>query len=154
MHDQGVELPRKGYWSEPDVLEKHAKRRRDKYATDPDVARAEKARQRKIYRDRLGADFVNHARDGLKGLEDREYSASEISLLLGRAPEYVNRLINRGMWPDPRPCGNTTAQPCFSAAQSRKLLSAFADHVDGVANNYRADHIETKAALFAAMQEG
>lgn len=154
MMGVGIAVPKKGYWSQPDVLKKHAKTRRDKYATNPDHAREEKARQRRIYRERIGADFKNPARDALEGFDEaREYTASSLSKLMGRAPEYINRLIGRGLWPDPRPEGATMQQPCFDGPIAKRLVEAFANHVDDVSNHYRADHTETTKALFAAMNK-
>lgn len=147
-------VPKKGYWSQPDVLEKHAKNRRERYNSDPKVAAAEKARQRKIYREKLGKEFKNPARDALACIDEgSEYSATQLSIMIGRAPQFVNRLIGRGLWPDPRPEGNTTQQPCFPGRVARRLIEAFATHIDDVSHHYRADHVETTKALFAAMKE-
>jgi hypothetical protein len=143
-------LPKKDYWKDPKVLADHAKRRREKYAHDPEVAKAEKQRQRKLYAARRGDRFTNTARDALnKGLTEKQYSAEEISRILGRASGYVARLIARGLWPDPRP---DQSGPClFTGEETNRLDSSFADHIDNVASTYRADHVETTAALFAAL---
>lgn len=153
MRGARIHVPREDYWRDPKVLAKHAKRRREKYSSDPEVRQAEKQRQRKLYRAKQGEKFTNPARDALaKGLTDEEYTGAEIATLLGRAPEYVNRLINRGLWPNPRSA--PTQQPCFTKADTERMLAVFADHVDNVASTYRADHEETTKALFAAMQDG
>lgn len=147
----GACVPNSEYWKDPEVLREHAKRRRERYAQNPEVAKAERERQRRLYREKQGADFVNPARDSLmRGIPDRDHNVEEISELIGRASPYVGRLIAKGLWPDPRHAG-ASGPRCFTAAQTRRLLAVFADHVDNVASTYRADHTETTKALFDAI---
>lgn len=146
MENGTREDKKRRWWSDPKNLERHAEKRRRKYETDPEYAEAERRRIRERYAETQGKTRVNRAAVALSQVAEPK-TPKQISLLLERREDYINRLISRGLWPAPE------GEGIYTTAQARRLLEAFAKHSEAFAN-YRANHTETTKALFAAMKEG
>jgi hypothetical protein len=140
-----------GYWAKPEVLEAHAKKRRAKYASDPTYAEKERKRARQRYQS-TKPKAENPARKALALIDAAPrdtYMGRELAIMMGLRADYINRQINKGMWPDPK----SGISPTFTLAQARRLLTVFAGHLDEV-STYRGDHTETRDRLLAAYKEG
>lgn len=134
------------------MLAEHAKKRRKKYASDPEYAEREKKRAREAYAERTGNPRRNMAREALAKLDGKdEYTARELSRMLERREDYIQRLINKDLWPDPRTDAEQSkgATPVFERRTAYALMEAFAEHLDQV-STYRGDHTDTTKALFDA----
>lgn len=141
----------KGYWKRRDVLDAHAKNRRERYATDAEYREAERQRQRALYAERTGKAHRNRAREALEKLLDSSeeaYTCGILSAMMDRSKTYLTRLVAKGLWPDPRRSGRRD----FTRAQAIRLLTVLADHEDKV-STYRVEHKDTKRRLFAAYDE-
>lgn len=150
LADRGVTVKKKsGYWQRRDVLDTHAKNRRDRYATDEEYREAERRRQREIYQSRTGRARVNRARAGLEKVLDstkEAYTCSELSATMERSRTYITRLVAKGLWPDPK------TRKGFTRAEAIRLLTVLAEHEETV-STYRVEHKETRRRLFAAYAE-
>ncbi len=136
------------FWSKTENLQAYAKKRREKYAKDPEYRRRELARQRKLYEEKTGKVWTNPARDAIQSIrQDARYTPAEISVLLNRRGDYVARMISKGLWPSP------DDGVSYSWAETGQMLAVFAEHLENV-STYRLDHTETKRALFAALNKG
>lgn len=142
--NQGAHVASADYWKQPEVLEKHAAKRRQKYAADPVLRAAEAARVRSAYARRTGKPQINHAEVALAAITG-PVTPAQLSVLMNRRPYYMSRMISEGRWPRPDAHGE------YTEAQARRLMTVFAEH-ERTCSTLRKEHTFTLKKLRLAMQ--